>query len=146
MNPTLDAYLDFLRTAVGIPVSALPDDSPWIATTYNASLELVYSDLAFLAPTLYSIAVYNLATAFLVDWASDVPPSTYFADARIKFGTGNFIPGLIINTGDESDNVAIMIPDSLKQLSLANLQQLKTPWGRAYLGIVQMIGNIWGLS
>ena len=37
--------------------------------------------------------------------------------------------------------------ESMKGLTLANLQNLKTPWGRMYLSIAQLAGpTIWGLS
>jgi hypothetical protein len=37
-------------------------------------------------------------------------------------------------------------PDFVKTLTLANLQQLKTPWGRQYLAYAQSAGPLWGLS
>jgi len=54
---------------------------------------------------------------------------------------------VISSTSDESSSSSYMNPEQLKMLTLANLQNLRTPYGRAYLGIVQSYGrNIWGIT
>ena len=38
------------------------------------------------------------------------------------------------------------VPKAFDELTIGNLQNLKTPWGRVYLGIAQSYGTLWGLS
>jgi hypothetical protein len=42
--------------------------------------------------------------------------------------------------------VGLLNPEAMKTFTLANLQNLKTPWGREYLAIAQRAGTTWGLT
>jgi hypothetical protein len=37
-------------------------------------------------------------------------------------------------------------PEVMNNLTFADLQTLKTPWGRIYLGIAQDVGTLWGVT
>lgn len=73
--PNQTDYTAFLRTQAGIPVSALPDNSPYIPDTLQIALDVVNRDLATAVPNLNVLAVYNLATDRLINFAPDQTPA-----------------------------------------------------------------------
>lgn len=164
-GPTLAGYLEFLRDVVGITVANLPDNSPFIEASYDIALQTVNTSLATLVlpksskalPTMYALAVYNLATDRLINFAPDQPnadpmpgsnpPQKFFAYARKEYNVYGFVSGAVQSTNDNGTGGSFVVPEQLNQLTLADLQNLKTPWGRAYLGIAQSYGpSIWGVT
>jgi hypothetical protein len=71
---------------------------------------------------------------------------TFFVGLRTKFNTGGFMAGVISASNDESTGQSILNPEFMKTLTLGNLQNLKTPWGRQYLAFAQDFGEMWGIS
>lgn len=71
---------------------------------------------------------------------------TYFATLRRQFNLTGFVPGVISASNDESTGQSILNPEFMKGLTLGNLQNLKTPFGRQYLAFAQDYGQIWGVS
>jgi hypothetical protein len=71
---------------------------------------------------------------------------TYFATLRRQFNLAGFVPGVISASNDESTGQSILNPEFMKGLTLGNLQNLKTPFGRQYLAFAQDYGQIWGVS
>jgi|ERR1700747_852875 len=71
---------------------------------------------------------------------------TYFATLRRQFNLAGFVPGVISASNDESTGQSILNPEFMKGLTLGNLQNLKTPYGRQYLAFAQDYGQIWGVS
>jgi hypothetical protein len=150
-QPTLLGYIDFIRNIMAIPDTILPDDSPYIELSYDIALEIVNMYLYMASPGIYTIAVYNLAADYLVNIAQDdptLPPpdNTYWTDLRNSMQINSFVPGLINASQDQATSAAIMTPLSLENITLADLQTLKTPWGRTYMGIAQSVGSMWGLT
>lgn len=147
-TPTEAEYLNvFLRTSVGITTDALPDDNIAIGISYALAIETVNRYFKAVSPPLYVWAVYNLAAALLFNFALDTPPSTFFADARTKFNINGFVAGVISSASDNGTSAGTVVPASLSQLTIADLQLLKTPWGREYLSIAQKWGpDLFGLS
>jgi hypothetical protein len=160
--PTEAGYLEFIRTIMRIPVEALPDDSPAIHCSFCSAQTLVNCTLMIVGnacpdqPSYYAWAVYNLAGDMLVNYAPDndnaqppvEPPNDhYFTILRQSMGLATFVPGLIQSSSDEGTSQSFMVPGWMEQMTLANLQQLKTPWGRQYLMLAQAYGpTIWGIS
>lgn len=144
--PTLAGYTAFLRDPAGIPPSAAPDGSQAILFSFTIAEGTVSEQLECINSDIYTLAVYNLATDRLINFAPDEPGQTYFADLRKSFALNSFVPGLIQQSADEATSQAFMIPESLKNLTLADLQMLKTPFGRQYLFFAQSLGTLWGLS
>lgn len=70
----------------------------------------------------------------------------FFADLRRDFKISAFAPGVIASTSDLTTSAAIDNPEFFKNLTLSDLQMLKTPFGRAYLAIAMAYGTIWGLT
>lgn len=150
MQPTLAGYIAFLRDIVQIPVGVLPDDSPYITTSYELSVQLVYCPLQGVGNGfIYVQAVYNLATDILVNIAQDQPgqtPPDFWAQVREKYNIGTFVAGVIQSSNNVDTGQSMVVPEAFKELTIANLQNLKTPWGRVYLGFVQSWGQDWGIS
>lgn len=157
MSVTLAGYESFITNYMKIPVAALPLNDPIILMTLAIAEELVITDLkvvtspcgstlGYTQPNVYELAVYNLAADFLINFAQDQPRQNYFANARAAFGINNFVAGVISESHDESTGQSILTPDFMKNLTLSDLQRLKTPFGRTYLQLVQGVGTLWGLS
>lgn len=150
LYPTEEGYIIFIRMIMGVPATVLPDDSPYINMSYDISLETVNLYLN-VSPILYTQAVYYLAGDILVNIAQDnpnLPPpnNTYWADLRDQFNINTFIPGLINAANDEDTSAASLVPLGMQNLTIGDLQNLKTPWGRMYLSIAQSVGTLWGLT
>ncbi len=155
-TPTRAGYLVFVRTMMGVPVDVLPDNSDYVDVSYEIALEIVNVGLKTIAPREYTRAVYNLGGSTLLNIAQDAggaapiagtqPPLAYFAYARSKFNMNGFVSGVIQSAGDEGTNESMVVQEAAKNFTLANLQQLKDPYGRAYLSIAQSYGDVWGVS
>lgn len=160
MDPTLADFLTFVRNVMGVPVLALPDNSPYLTYAFNIACMIVNPVLRCVQVPVppgisqswgyYSLAVLNLSGDNLINWAQDVPPSTYFKDLRASgdggYGVSEFVAGVISAAADNDTSTSIQVSDTLKNLTLSNLQQLKTPYGRMYLSLAQDYGSIWGLT
>lgn len=156
---TITGYTWFIRNVMQISDAVLPDDSPFILGSYYKALEFVYKGLLIVPnadpsgvyPSVYAQAVYNFAGDALVQIAPDVPNAPmipgsgnpglpFFANMRRTLGINNFVPGVISSTSDESTSESLLNPEFMSQLQFSDLQQTKTPWGRAYLAIAQKYG------
>ena len=152
MNPTIAGFQWFIANIMGITSAQLPTTAGVIAFAYNMAYNTVNPALACMPnantsePTMYATAVYNLAADLLINFAQDTPPSTYFKDLRASFGCNSFVGGVISSTGDEGTNQSMTVPEFANTLTISQLQNLKTPYGRIYLGIAQAYGPLWGLS
>ena len=145
--PNRTDYLSFLRNVAGVPVSALPDSSTQIDDTLAVAQDIVSMTIQEAAPTIYVLAVYNLATDRLLNYAIDQTGQTYFVDIRKAWNLLDITVGVISGGTDQGTTSAIENPEQLKMLTLADLQMLKTPYGRTYLGFAQSYGtNLWGLT
>lgn len=153
-TPTLAGFQSFITNIMGIPSLALPSTSPVIAWVFDYALATVNPLLGLItAPagssppvSYYVMAVYNLAGDQLVNLAPDQPGRTYFADMRNSYELNAFVPGVVSSTGDEGTNTSIAVSEALNRLTLSDLQNLKTPWGRQYLMLAQKMGSNWGLT
>jgi len=143
--PTQAGFLLWVRSRMGVPVDALPDDSIFIAYAYDVAIAIVNPELAAVPP-IYMLAVYNLAGDNLVNFAPDVPPSTYWSELRGSFATFAFAPGVVTSSSDSGTSTSLLNPEQMKDFTLANLQNLKTPYGRQYLAWAQSYGPLWGLT
>jgi hypothetical protein len=140
--PDLAGFILFIRNTMGISADALPDDDPSISTAFTLSLDWVNREIACFSLAMYTQAVYNLAASFLLNFG----PEAVFGPIRESLGLNNFTAGVIGASSDETTSQTRIVSDALKNLSLADLQQLKDPYGRWYLAIAQQYGDLWGLS
>lgn len=148
---------------MGITVEQLPDNSIAIPYSYNVALAIVNTALQAAGSwqgqngvtySLYEVAVYNLAGDNLINFASDPQnapvyatgpngiPYTYFNYQRYQYGCGAFAAGLVESSSTDSTSTSVAVSTSLQNLTFANLQNAKTPWGRTYLGIAQSYGPV----
>jgi len=144
-TPTQAGFLLWVRARMGVPVDALPDDSVFIGYAYDVAIAIVNPAMA-VVPPIYMLAVYNLAGDNLVNFAPDVPPSTYWSDLRASFASFAFAPGVVTSSSDNGTSTSLLNPEQMKDFTLANLQNLKTPYGRQYLAWAQSYGPLWGLT
>jgi hypothetical protein len=156
MIPTAAGFLVFIRQQMGISTAVLPDTSPYVGWAFNVAVEIVNLQLDCISPLIYGLAVYNLAADNLINYAQDLPgapiidgsqpPAAFFQALRQSWDITGFVPGVITSSADVSTSESLLVPDFMKGLTLADLQNLKTPYGRQYLAFAQRIGTNWGLS
>jgi len=70
----------------------------------------------------------------------------YFLSLRQRFNLTGFTGGVIASSADESTSQSLLNPEFMKGLTLGNLQNLKTPYGRQYMAFAQDYGQLWGLT
>jgi hypothetical protein len=85
-----------------------------------------------------------LATDNLINFAQDQAGQCYFVDLRASFKINSFVPGVITESHDESTGQSLLNPEFMKNMTMSNLQMLKTPYGRNYMGLAQSYGTLWG--
>lgn len=157
-RPTLAGFLAFVRGTMGITTAQLPDASPTIALAYCTSRAVVLADLAIASPLIYQQSVYYLAGSNLLNWAVDpvptvpYPPNSdstlgFFAYTRKQYNMLGFVGGIIQAAADEATSESMVVPDSFKDWTLANIQQAKDPYGRQYIAWASSYGpSVWGLT
>jgi hypothetical protein len=152
MQPTLAGFLAFIRAYMNIQGDVLPDDAPVIADSLAVALEIVNRAIACASSLMYTKAVYNLAGSTLLQWAVDnpelpAPKNTFFQDLRTLYNINAFTPGVVQAAADVTTSASILVIEAAKNFTLGNLQNLKDPYGRAYLAIAQDYGPaVWGLT
>lgn len=146
LKPTLAGFILFIRGTMGIDPLYLPDNSPVIEMSYDIACATTNLYLRFVSPLLGTLAIYNLAGDTLINFAPDQPLRSYFFDLRVTLGISVFVPGVIASSSDSGTSASSLNPEFMKTFTLANLQNLKTPYGRQYLALAQSYGSLWGLS
>ncbi|MCX7898514.1 MAG: hypothetical protein N2444_00225 [Methylocystis sp.] len=152
MGPTAAGFLAFLRTAVGVPLSALPDDSDFIPEVYNYAINVAYSGFAAMPNadpsrrSLYATLVYNLGAHVLVSICPDQTGQTFFKALREKLALNSAFGGMITSASDEGTSASAVIPDWVSQMTLDEFDLIKSPWGRTYLRMAQKPFGPWGIS
>jgi hypothetical protein len=156
--PTIAGFQQFLTDIVGVPASALPSDAPVIGYAFDFARSTVNVQLmAAWAPpggwTPYQRAVYNLATDILINWAQDPPGEPiykngqqYFGWLRAQYGVNQFVAGVVNSSNDEGTGQSLLVPKAFEGLTIGQLSNLKTPFGREYLALSQDVGTMWGLA
>jgi hypothetical protein len=141
-GPTLAGYVDFIRDVMGINSTILPANSPWIEFSFKLSNATCSNTIGLLDEFLYETAVYNLAGDTLLTYTVDQPGQTFFKDVQKKYQLQTFVPGIIKSAADESTSSSMVVPEAFNKLTIGQLQNLKTPYGRLYLQIAQDLGSL----
>jgi hypothetical protein len=158
-TPNLLDFQTWLTTDVQIPTSAWPSGGITVSNypqyALNQAVALVLN-ICGVPGFMYTLAVYNCATAILFSITPDTAPSTYFADARSTvpspnfpnggFGLNQVSTGLVVASSDEGTSVTLTAPTWAADLTVGQLGFMKTIWGRYYLDFIEKYGTIWGLS
>ena len=149
--PTLAGFQDFIQNVMGINTTVLPTTNPVIAMAFAVALEIVNRLICQVSPLMYALAVYNLAGDNLLNYAQDQPGAPavpgsgdpglpFFAYTRKTLDLNGFISGVIQSSSDQGTGNSMVVQEAAKNFTLADLQNLKTPYGRQYLAIAQRYG------
>lgn len=71
---------------------------------------------------------------------------TFFADLRRAWNITGFAAGVVQASSDVSTSQTLLVQDAAAGFTLGDLQNLKTPYGRAYLALAQKYGTLWGVT
>lgn len=158
IQPTLGGFIAFVTNVMKVPAPFDPSSDVSVTYAYDFADQFVNSALRSVRGmpgvwTLYAMAVYNLAADTLINFAQDDPDAPeykdglqYWAWLRNAYGVNNFVAGVVQSTSDVSTSASYQVSDQFANYTIANLQNLKTPYGRQYLGIAGSWGTQWGLS
>ena len=120
---------------------------PIVYTSFTVAMAIVNDALAQATPLTYVLAVYNLAMDRLVRFAPDQENQTYFSGLRTQFGLVGTSVGAVASASDQGTSASIANPEWMRQMTMRDIQTLRTPWGREYMGFAQAWGPfVWGLS
>lgn len=159
-TPTLSGFTAWIfGSGMGVPTAYLQSDDPNIAICYEISIETVRLGFAYVAPAIYQMMVYNLAGAYLAQFAQDpfpLPDPPFIVIDGVGYGfwsylrksnnLNGFTSGIVVGSSDESTSVTLTAPKWADNLTAGQLQLTNTPWGRLYLGWAQDAGTAWGMS
>ncbi len=119
---------------------------PVVSGSLGVALEVVNCDLE-VAPKHYDLAVYNLASDRLLNYAPDMPGQTFFADTRKSYKLLDPLVGVVQAASDQGTSGAYLNLEAMKNFTLGDLQTLRTPFGRRYMDIAMSFGpNLYGIS
>ena len=148
-NPDTPDLADFTTFAYdqGVPTADLPTDSPYLQWAFTLASDTVLIPPGDMPPILYVLAVYNFGMHQLVKMAQDQAGQDFFANARKNFNLTAFSAGVLSATSDNGTSSTLTVPESMQNLTLQDLDLLRTPWGREYLMYAQSYGpSIVGVS
>lgn len=149
-TPALASLVWASGTVTAVAAAALPTN------IVNGSQ--IITTLAGQSPAAYSGTQKALVVAgnsFTYPLASDpgaaTAPGTYsvsfFADLRKQWNINAITTGVVTSTFDEGTGTTVLNPEQMKAFTQADLQTMKTPYGRAYIAFAQKYGQtLWGLS
>lgn len=155
--PTLAGFLAFIREVMGIDPLYLPDNSPVIGYAFQVALGVVNPALCSAclpsfaggppSTNIFTLAVYNLGGHNVIAFAPDQAGRDFFETTREKLGINKFSPGVVSSTSDQATATSLLNPEFMRNLTIDNLDNLRTPWGRQYLAFAQKYGpSVWGCS
>ncbi len=144
-TPNLTDFLTFAQ-AQGVPSGDVPtagDNVFQPQWALDDALDRVIGQnmLASEATMRYVLAVYNLALHIWITQGDDLTGETFFTDTRTAMNLLSFLGGVILASGDGPTSQTIAVPEQLKGISIDDLELIKTPWGRRYMGYKQMYGR-----
>lgn len=118
----------------------------WLEISFQVAMSIVNDDLAITGPT-YPLAVYNLGADILINIAPDPPGNgqRFMEKQRELYSILKPISGAITTGSGDGGTASVLNPEFLKRITQSQLQNMKTPWGRAYLGIAASVGTLWEL-
>ena len=150
MDPTFTGFIWWVTNMMGVPENDMPTNDV-LQFAYDEAINIAYLGLATIPsqPTsnsIYAMAVYNLAGAFLLQFAQDTPPSTYWSDLRSSLSINAFTPGIVQAASDQGTSDGLYIPEVIKGMTLLDLQLAKSPWGQMYLMLAGQWGSLWGIT
>ena len=144
-KPTLSGFTAYCR-ANGFTSAAIPDGDPGFDIDFAIALAWVPCVLNSVSCALYTYTVYQWGASVMINRQQDQVGSTFFADLRSKFLIDNFVPGVISSASDQGTAESLTVGTALSNMSVADLQRTKDPFGREALATMMAAGGFWGLS
>lgn len=147
IKPTFEGFLYFVRNVMKVPNSAISDDDPTLKYCYGYAKEFIPRHLGLeCLPHIFVDAVYSCAASYLINYAQDTPPDTYWATIRKSLGIGLPSYGIINSASDQGTSGSVTISQALSNLSIADLMLMKDPYGRKVVAILMEMGGLWGIT
>lgn len=143
-SPNLADFVLFCQDVMDINPLFLPADSPFPGYALTQALELVIRMPR--GGIGYTLAVYNCAGHILLKIAPDQPGRPFFTDARAGYGLLKPSVGVVASSSNNGTSTALAVPDALRQLTLGDLDFMKTPFGREFVAFNQDFGDVFGLT
>jgi hypothetical protein len=143
-SPNLPDFMLFVYDYMQIDPVYLPNDSPFFGYAFNQAMATVIR-----APRLgfdYTLAVYNCGGHILIRITPDQPQRDFFKGKRVEYNLLKLSAGVVAGSSDEGTSETLAVPDAIRQLTIGDLQFMKTPWGREYLTFAQDFGGVFGIS
>lgn len=156
--PNLPDYIDFVHNTMMISPLIIPSTSPYLGYSLNQALGIVINVPAWCGPSWgslpgysgdigYILAVYNCAGHIQITITPDQPMRTDLEKLRKQFKLLDPYNGVVESSSDQGTAESLAIPDSLRNLSLIDLDMIRTPYGRTALAWNQNFGSgVFGLS
>ena len=118
----------------------------WVTWSYENAIANVFDLIATLIPIDYTLAVYNWAADWLLNWSPDQSGQVFFTTQRQNWNLQTPMTGLVEAASDESTSSSYAVSDAMRNMTIGSLNQFRSPFGRAYLAIAQSTGTLWGLT
>jgi hypothetical protein len=146
-TPNLADFLLFCENFVGINPLILPSNSPFYGFALNQALGLVIRGRGGID---YTLAVYNGGAHILIRIAPDQPGRSKevgsLHNMRVKYNLDKPVAaGVVAASSDQGTSMTLAVSDSLKQLTLTDLNFMKTPYGQEMLARNQDFGGVIGV-
>lgn len=144
-TPNLTDFTTYVQDQ-GATTTYLPVPSDYLDYALNYALSVaIGSEVGFVSglsgyANPYVMAVYNLGMHQLLKITPDQNGQTWFADQRTAYKLLQFQAGPVVASSDQSTAQTLAEPEFLKNLSMRDLDLIKTPWGRWYLEYAQQYG------
>lgn len=135
----------FTGTVSPVPQTAISDQTldvytPQLLWAFQYAFDHCLSGNGCIPASTYVPALYNLGMHQLLKIGQDQGGQTFFADMRSQYKLLNFTGGVVTSASDQNTASTVTVPDLFKNLNLSNLDLLKTPWGREYMGYAMNFG------
>lgn len=145
-QPNLADFTTFVYNQ-GVPEADLPNNSQYLQWAFKMAMNLALVAPCSVPSIVYVLAVYNLGMHRLLKVAQDIPPSTFFSAQRASFKLMSLVAGVVQSSSDNGTSNSLVVPDFFKNLTMQDLDLLKTPWGQEYLAYAQQFGpDVVGVS
>ena len=146
---TIGTPYDLTALTAGVAPPTTPTaSSPWLGYAFDQALALT---LSVAGGVSYTLAVYNCAGHIQIRITPDVNgrmnEEGSFTQMRGTFDLLKQSNGLVEQTSNVDTSSTFAVSDALKQLTLTDLNFMKTPWGREALAYMQDYGpSVWALT
>ena len=145
-TPNLTDFYIYV-TDQGVPSSDLPSNSDYLSYALNYAQEVALGIDTGVGPVIsgtagpYVMAVYNLGLHQLLKITPDQQGMTFFDDKRAEYNLTSLKSGVVLASADQATSQTLVVPEFFTNLTLSQLDLLKTPYGRMYLEYSQLYGQ-----